>query len=72
MQNINGWTALVMACYYGYETIVKYLIKHKADISIKDKNGRSAFDIAESRQLSNITKLLEQAEKYRKEKKEKK
>jgi len=71
MQNMNGWTALIMACYFGYENIVKYLIKHKADITIKDKNERTAFDVAEKRHLSNITKILEQADRHRKEKREK-
>jgi len=71
MQNMNGWTALIMACYSGYETIVKYLIKHKADISIKDKDNKTAYDIASKKQLSNITRLLEEAERYKQEKKEK-
>ncbi|KAF0977787.1 hypothetical protein FDP41_003109 [Naegleria fowleri] len=39
----NGWTALHYASYAGFQEICKYLLKHGADSTIKDKDKRSAL-----------------------------
>lgn len=42
----NGWTALMQATYYGQAQIAKYLIKRGANVSLRAKNGVTAFDMA--------------------------
>ncbi len=39
VSNENGWTPLMMATYYNYKEIVKYLLLEGADIYARDYNG---------------------------------
>lgn len=41
MQNINGYTALMQASWYGHITIVDFLIKKGADVNLRSNNGWS-------------------------------
>jgi len=40
----DGSTALIIAAYYEHHSIIKYLIEHDADWSIKDDDGLDFFD----------------------------
>jgi ankyrin repeat protein len=68
-QNINGDTALIMTTKYSYKVsknaeerlaAVKVLLKYKADITIKDKEGKTALDYELRRddKSEEIIKLL--------------
>lgn len=41
-----------------YQEIVKVLLKHGAEKTIKDNNGKTALDDAKERNLKNIERLL--------------
>jgi ankyrin repeat protein len=43
-QGEDGSTALIIAAYYEYHNIVKYLVEHDADWSILDNEGLDFFD----------------------------
>lgn len=57
-QNEKCETALMRAVSRGYLSNVKILIKYKADVSLKDKEGRTALDIAEAKNYKEITSYL--------------
>jgi ankyrin repeat protein len=40
------------------ETIIKYLLKKKANPLIKDELGRNALDVAQQKNMANIQDLL--------------
>ncbi|XP_058158605.1 LOW QUALITY PROTEIN: ankyrin repeat and SAM domain-containing protein 6 [Dasypus novemcinctus] len=42
---VHGWTALMQATYHGNKEIVKYLLNQGADVSLRAKNGYTAFDL---------------------------
>ena len=46
LENRNGCTPLIDACYKGNEGIVKLLIDNKADVNIKCKTGETALTVA--------------------------
>ncbi len=53
--NENGETPLICLAKYGtLQELAPYLVKHKADLSIKDKAGKTALDYAKERNLSMI------------------
>ncbi|KAM9207422.1 ankyrin repeat and SAM domain-containing protein 6 isoform 1-T1 [Dugong dugon] len=41
----HGWTALMQATYHGNKEIVKYLLNQGADVTLRAKNGYTAFDL---------------------------
>ncbi|KAL8194191.1 UNVERIFIED_CONTAM: hypothetical protein K2H54_003674 [Gekko kuhli] len=43
--NAHGWTALMQATYHGNKEVVKYLLNQGADVSLRAKNGYTAFDL---------------------------
>jgi uncharacterized protein len=45
-QDSRGETALYGAAFRGYDQIVKYLAEHGANLSLKDKQGKTALDAA--------------------------
>ncbi|NOJ21827.1 ankyrin repeat domain-containing protein [Vibrio coralliilyticus] len=69
--NINhvndlGWTALMEVAVLGkdtenYQMIVKELLKHGADANIRDNQGESALQHAESRGLTHIAEILKKS-----------
>lgn len=42
---VHWWTALMQATYHGNIDIVKYLLSQGADVSLRAKNGYTAFDL---------------------------
>ena len=58
----QGRTALIYAVYMGLGDVVKELIEKGADVSIKGKDGKTALDIAEEKDLAYISMLLRHAE----------
>ena len=59
LQDQHGWTPLMIAAQQGHADIVEYLIQTcKADISIRDKAGKRAFERATS---SNVQHILSSA-----------
>ncbi|NOI27743.1 ankyrin repeat domain-containing protein [Vibrio coralliilyticus] len=69
--NINhvndlGWTALMEVAVLGkdtenYQMIVKELLKHGADANIRDNQGESVLQHAESRGLTQIAEILKKS-----------
>lgn len=55
----NGLSALMYASYYGYFNTVKMLVENGADIKHKDKEGRTAYDIAKENGYEFMLKYLE-------------
>jgi ankyrin repeat protein len=51
-------TALYRAASRGHKWTVQLLLKKGADIKAKDTNGRTAFDLAASKQYKSIVQLL--------------
>ncbi|XP_039766594.1 ankyrin repeat and SAM domain-containing protein 6 isoform X2 [Ornithorhynchus anatinus] len=43
--NVHGWTALMQATYHGNKEVVTYLLDQGADVSLRAKNGYTAFDL---------------------------
>uniref|UniRef100_A0A8C0L268 Ankyrin repeat and SAM domain-containing protein 6 n=1 Tax=Canis lupus dingo TaxID=286419 RepID=A0A8C0L268_CANLU len=43
--SVHGWTALMQATYHGNKEIVKYLLNQGADVTLRAKNGYTAFDL---------------------------
>ncbi|XP_040818839.1 ankyrin repeat and SAM domain-containing protein 6 isoform X3 [Ochotona curzoniae] len=44
--NVHGWTALMQATYHGNKEVVRYLLNQGADVTLRTKNGYTAFDLA--------------------------
>ncbi|KAG8512240.1 Ankyrin repeat and SAM domain-containing protein 6 [Galemys pyrenaicus] len=43
--SVHGWTALMQATYHGNKEIVTYLLNQGADVTLRAKNGYTAFDL---------------------------
>ena len=55
MQDANGVTPLMIACYYSNAPVASFLVKHCfAKTSIKDKDGRDAFDYCKTPALKKL------------------
>lgn len=54
----NGLTALMIASMNGHKDVVRTLLQHKADSSLRDDNGLSATDHAVAKQNTDIAELL--------------
>jgi uncharacterized protein len=54
----KGRTPLMIASFKGKERIVRYLLEKKADVSVKDNEGRTALDYAEEGENENVLFLL--------------
>jgi len=61
----DGWTALASAAYKGYGKIVELLLEHGADQHLRDKKGRTAFDLSSESGHNGIGLLLKAARKWR-------
>jgi hypothetical protein len=57
--NIVGSTALIHACRYNLVDCVRVLVNARADITIRDYDGRTALDLARRRDRQDIVRLLE-------------
>ena len=58
LQNSNNATALIYATTFNQEAIVKLLLAHNADKSLKDARGHTAKDHAQMQELNDILDLL--------------
>ncbi|XP_055128331.2 LOW QUALITY PROTEIN: ankyrin repeat and SAM domain-containing protein 6-like [Symphalangus syndactylus] len=43
--SVHGWMVLMQATYHGNKEIVKYLLNQGADVTLRAKNGYTAFDL---------------------------
>ncbi|WP_218599617.1 ankyrin repeat domain-containing protein [Polaribacter sp. NJDZ03] len=59
VQNNLGYTPLIFATMYNQPKMVAFLLKQNADLSLKDKENKSALDIAKSKGFTEIISLLE-------------
>lgn len=58
-QNQSGWTALMFAATFGRKIVIEELIRHGADISIRNRFQKTALDLAEESPLREES-VLEQ------------
>jgi len=56
--NVEGTTALMAAVEANSEDIVKLLLKHNIDASLKNIHGQTAYDIAVENGYENLISLL--------------
>jgi ankyrin repeat protein len=61
--NFGSWTALMYACQNNQKEIVDILIKNGADVERKNKDGKSAIDIAQAAGNQEIVKLIQTMDK---------
>ena len=59
-QQNNGWTALHRAAWHGYLAIATRLLEGGADLTLRNKDGKTALDDARSRGKSEVVALLSQ------------
>ena len=59
-QQIDGWTALHRAASLGYLAIATRLLEGGADLTLRDKYGKTALDYARSQGHSEVVALLSQ------------
>lgn len=50
-QDSRGWTPIMIAATQGYEDLVEFLLKHNADLELKDKYGKKATDKAKTQSV---------------------
>ncbi|ELT94596.1 hypothetical protein CAPTEDRAFT_128118, partial [Capitella teleta] len=51
----HGWTALHRSLFYGQLAAARLLIQHNANLTLRDKEGFTAFDVAMSDRLPHVT-----------------
>ena len=56
--NVDGYNPLTYAVLYGNNMMVRFMLDHDADPSIKDGRGYNAFHTAVENQYRNICKML--------------
>ena len=59
--NIYGYTPLMEAAVRGHSEIVRVLIKNGARIDLKDNNGKTALQMAESNNHREVIQILKSA-----------
>lgn len=52
-KSVEGWTGLIMSCFYEHIRLVKFLISNGADVNATNKNGTSVFMYAKTPVLHN-------------------
>ncbi len=57
-QNEKGKTILMYAAEFGYTKSIKKLLANKADITLKDKSGKTALDYAKLNGNAEIIKMM--------------
>jgi len=58
LKDSNGFTPLMLASYYGYTPIVKYLLEHGAKVDQRDNKGGTALIYASYYNYYDIVQLL--------------
>ncbi|MDR1795080.1 MAG: ankyrin repeat domain-containing protein [Erysipelotrichaceae bacterium] len=56
--NVDGYTPLMEAVYYGHKNVVKVLVSHGADLNLKNMFDQTAYDIAVERKEKEIMTIL--------------
>ncbi|MGM9872085.1 MAG: dynamin family protein [Muribaculaceae bacterium] len=56
--NADGYNPLTLAVHVGNNAMVKFMLNHEADPSIKDRRGYNAFHTAVENQYRDICKIL--------------
>lgn len=68
LKDINGHTALHLACHTGDTKIINLLIQHGADKSLKDNKSKKPLDMCTSKlimgKLNNISQAIENGDTY--------
>ena len=59
-QQINDQTALHQTAIYGYLAIATRLLEGGADLTLRNKDGETALDVARSEGKSEVVALLSQ------------
>lgn len=54
----DRWSALMLAACSGHTSVVKQLLEAGADPELKDRNGRTALDMAEEGGHTHVVELL--------------
>ena len=57
-QEPNGRDMIMIASYYGHVDILKYLLKYNPDLTQKNKEGKTAIEIAKESNQTEIVKIL--------------
>lgn len=57
----DGWTALMMASFFGYTEIVKALVSQGANLEVANAQGSTALMLATLRNHEEIVKILVQS-----------
>jgi uncharacterized protein len=60
-QNNNGRTALMGAAKSNHTEIVKALLAKGADLNAKDKSGKTALELAQPQEKTELAQLLKTA-----------
>jgi len=63
LQDVYGWTALIVATVNGNVDVVDELLKARANTEIKDRDEKTALDIAHKQKQGKIAKKLRLAAK---------
>lgn len=58
IQAQGGYTALIFAAYYGHIGVVKLLLEHNANFDIRNHNGETALDLAETNNHKTMINLI--------------
>ena len=58
-QNYAGQTALMMASLFGREDIIKLLLEHGANRSLKDNQGNTSVKLAQAQGLSRVVEIIQ-------------
>jgi len=53
-----GWSALHKAAAFGYRDLAEALVKHKANVNLKDDNGRTPLDLAVQHGYTELASYL--------------
>ena len=61
-----GWTALMCAGIAGHENVVEYLLKHGANKSLVNNQGKTAAQLAEGADAMHVVELIENFDEKRK------
>jgi len=57
----SGLTALMAAAYRGHIDVIRVLLDHGADVSIKDQQGKTALLWAEAQGHADVAQVLRDA-----------
>ena len=61
LRDNRGWTALMIAAHMGHAEMIAPLIEAGAGIDIKNKQGKTARDLARAQAKENVLKALDKA-----------